>query len=226
MTREAWEIHISIEKSLMTLLTFVLLLTVVLVIAAGWHFEVLKPNDAAICFATLLGPILAVQIQAWRESVRSSMAVAEKATSEQRGLQRVVFRQMMVYRSQPLDPLFTQAVNAIPLDFQNVPAVMSAWKTYFDHLSPTTMQSNTTQASTWQEKCNDYRANLLVAMGKHLGYEFTVAQVKDEAYLASGQVTLQETQARISIGLIEVMEGKRPLQVRLVPETEGPTSGS
>jgi hypothetical protein len=68
-----------------------------------WTFRV---GELAIVFATLLGPVLAVQAQKWIERAR------EKT---QRKI--AIFRTLMATRATFLSPAHVEALNAIPIEF-------------------------------------------------------------------------------------------------------------
>jgi hypothetical protein len=62
--------------------------------------------DAAIVFATIAGPVLAVQAQKWLEKSR--------AINDRRNQ---IFRVLMATRAAMLSPGFVEALNAVPVEF-------------------------------------------------------------------------------------------------------------
>ncbi len=94
------------------------------VMIAGWS---IRMADLAIVFATLLGPVLAVQAQKWLEKTR--------AINERRNF---IFRVLMATRATRLSPNHVEALNAIPVEFYSRGAklkqIVDDWHTYLDTL--------------------------------------------------------------------------------------------
>jgi hypothetical protein len=84
-------------------------------------------GDIAIIFATLLGPVLAVQAQKWVERGRER---------QQRRLH--LFRVLMTTRRAPLSPTHVEALNMVPIEFhgrrKTFVEVVNSWKEYIEHL--------------------------------------------------------------------------------------------
>lgn len=87
----------------------------------------IKITDVAIVFATILGPVLAVQAQKWLERNR-----------EVKQRRAWIFRMLMATRATTLSPKHVEALNAIPIEFygkdKRLKAIINKWKTYLDHL--------------------------------------------------------------------------------------------
>ncbi|MGH9582683.1 MAG: DUF6680 family protein [Bryobacteraceae bacterium] len=85
-----------------------------------------KLSDLAIVFATLVGPVLAVQAQKAVERWRDA--------SNRRDF---IFKALMATRATRLAPNHIQALNMINIEFpptKRFKKVRSAWKAYFTHL--------------------------------------------------------------------------------------------
>ena len=135
-------------------------------------------KDWIIVFATLAGPILAVQAQKAVESLRERRARKER-----------VFAQLMATRAARLTPEHVQALNMIDLVFyggsilgmrrrsKREQAVLDAWKEYHDNLS---------EGSNWPEpqqqahyaKREEIFLNLLYALAQDVGFSFDRVQLK------------------------------------------------
>jgi hypothetical protein len=74
--------------------------------------------------AIVLGPILAVQAQKWREDLRSK--------SERR---REIFEVLMATRLARLSPEHVHALNRIDIEFRKIKPVEEAWRDYLAHLT-------------------------------------------------------------------------------------------
>jgi hypothetical protein len=71
-------------------------------------------NDWLTLAAILLGPIVAVAITLWIEGRR-----------RQRDTRMIVLRQLMATRHLPGDPMYSAAVNLIPVEFNDEAEVMT-----------------------------------------------------------------------------------------------------
>lgn len=172
------------------------------------YFGLIESNDFIVVVATLLAPILAVQIQVVREQITSRKGEERRKKQEAENRQLLAFRQMMAYRANPLDPFFIQALNIIPVDFKGVTSVEVAWKKYFEQLC-----IRADSQENWVELCNDRRCELLAAMAKYLGYEFSLQELKDEKYMAEGIVNEMNMKAEILKGMHDIVVNKYPLTV-------------
>jgi hypothetical protein len=130
-------------------------------------FWSLKLGDLLMISAVGLSPLIAVLLQKWFEKVGS--------THQQR---LWIFRTIMSLRSAPLEPGHVQALNMITLDFKGkqYAQVRRHWEIYLKHLSIPATDPN------WNQKRGELLANLLVEMGKQLGFKFDSTHVTAEFY--------------------------------------------
>ncbi|MCE9873993.1 hypothetical protein LZ667_21775 [Hafnia alvei] len=178
------------------------------VAGACTYFGVIKSSDFIVVIATLLAPILAVQVQVIREQIKSKTYDEQRKKQEAESRQLWGFRQMMAYRANPVDPLFVQALNIVPVDFKGIESVENAWKKYFEQLC---VRANTQE--NWIELCNDRRCELLAAMAKYLGFEFSLRELKDEKYMSEGMVNDMNMKNEIFKGIHDIVVNKNPLPV-------------
>jgi hypothetical protein len=118
-------------------------------------------SDSLIIAATLLSPLIAVQVQKWIE-----------ATREKRDAQRQVFYDLMATRASRLAPKHVEALNRIDLEFAlrgKEKAVVNRWRIYADHLNSWDEDFNETQKTNWYSKMDDLFLDLLEAMSSALG---------------------------------------------------------
>jgi hypothetical protein len=84
-------------------------------------------------------------------------------------------------RATPLSPLFVQALNLIDIEFDgnDEKPVRNAWKVLLDHFGElgTFNQSGTAIPPHLLERTVSLTSNLLLQMGKSLGYEFDEERV-------------------------------------------------
>lgn len=153
--------------------------------------------------AIILGPIIALQLQRHLDEGR-----------EARNRKLWVFKTLMSYRATALSPNFVQALNLIDVEFgassQKEKAVRNAWKVLLDHfgdLSGPTIPPNSA------DKTASLTTNLLLAMGRSLGYEFDEVQIKKGAYYPMGLGNVEQEQHAVRRGILDVLSGKRRLPI-------------
>lgn len=154
---------------------------------------------AAVVAATLLSPILAVQVQKWLEPRR-----------EQQQRRRRIFATLMATRATKVAESHVQALNAVPVEFYGssrpLRDITEAWKLYLDHLNK---RGDADKA--WGEKGEDLFVAMLGAMSNFLGYHFDPVELRREAYLPRGHAEAWNDQEVIRRGLVSVLSGERPL---------------
>jgi hypothetical protein len=161
-------------------------------------------SDWMIIFATLIGPILAVQSQKYLERSR------EKS---ERRLQ--IFRVLMSTRAASLSQAHVEALNSIALDFygkkKSYRAVVDAWKNYLDHLSP-----NTTDPAVWGQRRLELFIELLYKMAPTVGYEFSKVEISREIYSPTAHEKMELQQQAIRDGMADLLNGEKTLRVEIV----------
>jgi hypothetical protein len=166
----------------------------------------IKITDIAIVFATILGPIFAVQAQKYLEKGR-----------EIKQRRAWLFRTLMATRATTLSPTHVEALNAIPIEFygndKGLKTIIDKWKTYLNHLC------KDTAASGWGEKRVELFVDLLQSMADFLGYEFNTVEITNEIYHPKGHEGIETDQEMIRRGLALLLSGKLalPMEVRSFP---------
>jgi hypothetical protein len=164
-----------------------------------WDWSI-KVTDLAIVFATLVGPILAVQAQKWIER--------KNATTVER--QRI-FRALMATRARALDPAHVEALNAIPIAFYGdsrpLQEVTGAWRALLQHF-------NTATTNTWEETRITLEMDLLQKIAKVLNYDFPDRDMRNVYFPTAHGNTLAE-QDIIRQGLAKLFGGGAlPIELR------------
>jgi hypothetical protein len=164
----------------------------------------ITPDSVAIVIATLLGPILAVQVQKVLEKDRAA-----------RDRQIAIFRILMTQRL-ALSPENVRAFNAVPIEFYQQTEILAAWRAYVAHMS---VPGNPPPTESWTAKRVDLLLDLLQKMAVHLRYDFNFVQLKDDFYWPKGHSDVDADQEAIRRGLAEVFRGNAtlPLDVKNFP---------
>lgn len=168
-----------------------------------WTFKI---SDLAIVFATLVGPILAVQAQGWLDTRR-----------DERRRRLAVFNTLMRTRVSPLALEHVNALNAVPLEFQGssnkVKAVLVAWRIYINHFG------KDTSTPTWSERRLELLTALLQQMGELLKYDLDAVQIEREAYspIAHGQAAAEQDLIRQGLAAIFKGDTTLPMSVKQMP---------
>lgn len=165
-------------------------------------FWSLKFGDILMILAVGLSPLVAVLIQKWFES--------RGATLSQR---RWIFKTLMTTRTAPLDLNHVQALNMIALEFRDrkYETLRRKWELYLRHLNITSVDQR------WFEVRNDLLADLLVEMGRVLGYKFDTAHVTNEAYRPRYHGNVQSELDEIRQRVLEILRSTKAFPVALFP---------
>jgi hypothetical protein len=163
-------------------------------------------ESLAVVLATLLGPILAVQIQ--------------KKLERDRALR---FRQIEVFRTLMTGRLVlsyenVKAFNVVPVEFYGVDEIIKAWRTYLSHMGVPRPVAPA-DPSAWDAKRIDLFLALLQKMAEHLGYDYDFVQLKDDWYRPQGHGDVENDQQKIRQGLVAILEGRSalPMEVKQFP---------
>lgn len=155
--------------------------------------------DALIILATLLGPVIAVQVTRYVDERK-----------EEKGRKLQVFKTLMATRAYTLSAAHVEALNRIDLEFSSDQAperkVVEVWKQYLDHLGDKSLT-----LERWGEKRVDVLVELLYVMGQSLGYKFDKTQIKNATYAPVGHGRIEEQQEAIRAQTLELLQGKRAL---------------
>jgi hypothetical protein len=168
-------------------------------------------SDWAVVFATLVGPILAVQAQRWVDVQR-----------ERAQRRNAIFRVLMATRAASLSGAHVEALNAIPIEFygrrRSFKNVVEAWRNLLDHLSNDRMDM-----AIWGEKRQDLFIELMAKLAVALNYSFTKLELQREVYSPRGHATLENEQEVIRKGLYRIFSGEAafPLDIKSFPAKAG-----
>lgn len=175
----------------------------------------MKLSDLLMVVAVLLAPVVAVQVQKWLEQYRS-----------ERERQLTIFKTLMATRATGLSHDHVQELNLIDLEFQGhrFKNIRETWKSYLDLLGDYPKGDDTqARLPVWNEKKADLLANLLMEMGKPLGYHFDAVHVKKGIYLPEGHTNLETEHALIRRGVLRLLFGDSSLKmdVQSLPVDDG-----
>ncbi len=145
--------------------------------------------------AVVAGPILALGAQRLLDDLR-----------EKHARQLRLFRELMITRSARLSARHVEALNAIPLEFENSgkeKRVFTAWKAYLDHLGT----DATKDGPEWNRVGSLLLVDLLHEMSQRVGYEFDKSRIEKEVYLPQLFNTLDVEQSTLRQRLLELTDG-------------------
>lgn len=160
----------------------------------------------AIICATLLGPILAVQIQ----------KTIERWT-ESKNRKRYIFYTLMSTRAMRLDPSHVAALNSIDLDFgeRRYKKVVDAWRLYSDQLNQPG-DLGEAQAVAWAERRDVLFFDLLFEMSQALGFSFDKVQLRRGVYYPRGFGDNEIAQRNMQEGALKVLSGEGAISMKIV----------
>jgi hypothetical protein len=166
----------------------------------------IKITDVAIVFATILGPVLAVQVQKYLERDR-----------ELKQRRVWIFRTLMATRATNLSAAHVDALNAVPIEFYGgsdlLKAIINQWKLYLDHLG------KDPSPEAWGTKRVELLVELLSKMASCLGYDFNKVEIANEFYAPRGHASIESDQDIIRRGLAKLLNGELalPMDVKTFP---------
>lgn len=171
----------------------------------------IKDGEWAVVFATLLGPILAVQAQKFVEALR-----------ERRNVKHAIFSKLMATRKARLSAEHVQALNMIDVAFygikffgfrvqwQSEKLVVEKWKEYLDQLNIELTEQN------YQVLMNDREnifSDLLAAIATAVNFHFDKVTLKRGAYSPIHHGQVEDESNRLRSAMLQVFEGKAALQM-------------
>lgn len=173
--------------------------------------DLISIGDELLVTATLLGPVVAVQVQKW----------VERAT-EKRNRKLWIFHVLMATRAiRAGSNEHVQALNSIDLFFRGSTKkekkVRDAWQDYLDFLmQPLVPNMSEVDAKNHNERAMDFLSGLLEALGKALGYDFNKVQLKRGVYYPQGHADDASARANIRDNLVKVLKGEQPIHMAVV----------
>lgn len=167
-------------------------------------------NEIISICAIILGPILAVQIEKYLERRR-----------EKKNRRLSVFKTLMATRGSVLSWTHVEALNRIDLEFsgeKKFDKVVEAWKEYFDNLSqkPETAE----QIAVWSKQNEELLAELLLKMGKSLGFKFDKILIKRNVYSPVGHARMELEQEQIRNSMLEILSGDKGFPITLISDSD------
>ena len=164
-------------------------------------------NETLLIFATLAGPILAVQAQKWLERFREAKDRREK-----------VFKTLMATRGSRLSLEHVQALNMIDLEFRGrkYKGVRDAWALYRQHFEPSMQSKTDTELTLWMSKREDQFIALLRAMSWSLNYPFNDLELAKSAYMPTALTDMDQEWTEIRKALNSSLTGKHALKMDVV----------
>jgi hypothetical protein len=158
---------------------------------------------AAIVTATLMGPILAVEIQKRLERAR-----------EAKGRKDRLFTTLMATRSIRVSPQHVEALNAIDLTFdgkdKKEEEVRRAWAAYLDVLNtPAERRAEPAYYLNFDAKFIE----LLYAISRAIGRDFDRTYLKNSWYRPQAHADLETATQEIQHLFLSVLKGERTLPV-------------
>jgi len=163
----------------------------------------MNSTDYLMILATALSPVIAVQVTRYLDD-----------RNEERGRKLRIFKTLMATRAYNISSAHVEALNSIDLEFslkkRIEKLVVETWQQYLDHLGNQQMDP-----AAWNIRRVDLLVELLYAMGISLGYDFNKTQIKNGTYSPTAHGRIDDEQSRIRSLMLEVLDGKRELPMRV-----------
>lgn len=179
----------------------------------------------AVVFATLMGPVLAVQAQKWVESRRAARDRKER-----------VFEVLMATRNAFMSVEHVQALNMIEVTFYGrgpgkrkatEDAVLDQWRYYLSFLTEVGVATQPlAQGESYQnpqphqfQRRDELFVDLLASIASDLGYHYDKATLKPTGgYSPWSHAHAAESRARLIDSANDLLSGRRSVAVRVVDQ--------
>ena len=134
----------------------------------------LQPYELLTLLGIVIGPIAAVLITLWADARRRD-----------RDQRTQVVRMLLNTRRLPADPVYSVAINLIPVEFQRHRKVMVAWRAYIEAVRYRPTPEN---RETHEKRVNGKQTALLFQMMRSLGINVTETDLEADGYVSEGFV--------------------------------------
>ncbi|MCK1672788.1 DUF6680 family protein [Bradyrhizobium sp. 150] len=170
------------------------------------------PVEWWVVFATLAGPVLAVQTQKF----------IEKASDRKNRRQRI-FIALMANRATRINDDFVRALNLIDIEFlpsrlfrARDEAVINSWHELLGvyNTGPEADEEIAIKAA-WNQRVEDKLVELLAMMAKAVGYSLTREQLRRGIYHPLGAVEREQAILTILDGLRKTFTGQSPIPMAI-----------
>lgn len=164
-------------------------------------------NEWLTIGATLLSPLIAVQVTRWADRRR-----------DQRDRRFRIFRTLMATRAQLVSAAHVEALNLIDVEFHGPgrtlkeKAITEAWKIYLDHLNTPSSSSQ-----EWLTKRQELFITMLQKMAFYFGYDLDQVHLKNQTYYPNAHNDLENDEYAIRKAWISILKGERSLPVSRAP---------
>ncbi|MCR6658619.1 MAG: hypothetical protein NVV72_04475 [Asticcacaulis sp.] len=179
----------------------------------------INTTNILIILATLVSPLIAVQVQKWIERIR-----------EGRQKKLWIFHTLMSTRAQrAASNDHVQALNSIELFFEKEKKifffetenkleseVLHSWHEYMKHLTANLEGLDEEKIRSWNDQGVDLLMDLLVKMAKALGYKFSAKQIKFGIYYPRVHAENDVAQQKLRDNLIKIVSGEQPMPIYVV----------
>jgi hypothetical protein len=151
--------------------------------------------------ATFRAPINALRVQREADEER-----------EKRGRKLWIFKTLMGNRATRLNANFVQALNMIDIEFTDPTdkSVRDSWKELLDHYTTWGAKTEAQRKVDEErdvERSTDLLAEMLVKMGKELGYDFDRVYIKKGFYYPEGLGNLEAEQHALRRSVLALLSG-------------------
>ncbi len=168
-------------------------------------------SDGLIIIASILGPVLAVQIQKWLEVWR-----------EKRNRKLWIFHNLMATRASRVAERHVEALNSIQLEYCSsakgkAKCVKDSWAEYHAHLNR--KGENEVEILQWLQKGDELFINLLHEMSQYLGYDYNRVDIQNGGYSPMAHGNRQALQDLIAQKFADLLSSKSAIRVKLDTES-------
>jgi len=179
------------------------------------YLSKIEGKDWAVVFATLIGPVLAVQAQKWIELLR-----------DKRRRKAFLFEQLMATRASRVSAEHVRALNMIDMVFYGSrifgilrrsateKSVLENWDIYLEHLGNQDLQKRSIDA--WVATGSELFTKLLESIASDLKYTFDRKQLTRGAYSPQAHEEIEFELTALRKSALSVFKGDASLKLDVV----------
>ncbi|WAC49253.1 hypothetical protein OVA03_04920 [Asticcacaulis sp. SL142] len=131
--------------------------------------------EALTLVGIFLGPIIAVAITLWYDHIR-----------KQSDAQINVLKMLLNTRHLPADPVYSIAINLVPVEFNKQTKIMSEWRNYIEK---TRQKPSLENEGVAFDLMKIHQTKLIYEIMKHLKYNLSETDIQSSSYISDGFIT-------------------------------------
>ena len=167
-------------------------------------------------FAILLGPLVGIWVTRWVDKI-----------NKLKQQQMTILNVLLGSRGQELSEKYIEAINLIPVYFQNETKVLASWEIFLSHAhSESWNSSDQGVVDSAADRWHALKDDLIEEIARSLQIKLPKKNEHKKGYYPRAWGNVENEQTQIRRAAIEVLEGKRSLLTTTSIHNLNPTEGT